>query len=334
LVRIPFDKFSEQDFRTTFADAAAPFLTPYGSLGVPFVIDPIVLYWNRDILNSAGFAQAPTYWDEVQTMAQSISTRTETGTITRSAVPFGQYRNVNNAKLILSLLVMQAGGSITERDVEGTLQAALTPTDGTVSQSSLAALRFYTEFADPAKQAYSWNASLPEARKAFIAQDLALYYGLASERPFIAQANPNLKFSIASTTQRRASRTAINAGYVYAFAFPITGKNRTGALAAAQMLTSAENAKLFSEAFGMPSAVRSVLDAKFGTDMDFLNKQAIMVRSWYDPDPAQTGEIFRDMIEETVSGSLLLGEAVNRAHQQLAALLDEYRAQLPEAPQQ
>ncbi len=327
LKKVPFTSMSDQEFRSTYADAASPFITPGGILGIPFLIDPMILYWNRDILNTNGFAQAPQYWDEVQLMAQKISTRTESGTVTRAAVPFGQYKNVNNAKSILSMLVMQAGGAIVERDIDGTLQAALAPADGAVAQSSLQALRFYTEFADPAKPGYSWNASLPEARKAFIAQDLALYYGLGSERAFISAASPNMNFSVGSSTQRRAAKVSINAGVVYAFAFPRTSQNPAGALAVAFKLNNLENGRLFSNQFKMPSASRLVLDSKFGNELDFLNKQAIIVRSWVDPDPEKTSEIFRAMIEDTVSGKLLLGEAVQRADQELSLLLDMYREQ-------
>ena len=324
LIPITAQKMSAQEFTATFADAASVFQTPDGTFGIPFMIDPLVLYWNRDMVNSAGYADAPEYWDEVQDMAQRITQRTETGTITKATIPFGLFRNVNNAKRILSMLVMQAGGQVTARDSEGVLQAELAPQDSAVAQASLAALRFYTEFADPSKPGYSWNASLPEARKAFIAGDLALYLGLASEQPYISSANPNLNFSMASSTQRRTAANKLIAGDVYAFAFPRTAKNANGALAVAYLLVAPDSAALFSRAFNVPSATRAALKQKYGTQLDFLDTQASIVRSWTDPDPGKTDEIFRAMIEDTVSGSLLLGEAVQRADRQIATLLDEY----------
>lgn len=328
LLPIPFTELSQTDFEDRFVDAASPFVSSNGVLGVPFLIDPLVLYWNRDVLNSAGYAQAPNYWDELYDMSQKITKRTETGTITRATVPFGQYRNVNNAKEILSTLIMQAGGTIVVRDEDGALQAALSPSSAERAQASLAAVRFFTEFADPSKLSYSWNASLPEARTAFISGDLALYYGLASEILQIEAANPNLNFGLATTTQRRNAAHSINSGITHAFVVPRTSKNPIGAKAVAYILAGPENARLFSAQFNLPSARRDVLSEKgSGTVRDFFNKQAIIVRSWIDPDPARTGEIFRAMIEDTVSGSLLLGEAVQRADRQLGVVLDETRAQ-------
>lgn len=324
IIPISYTELPRTDFESRFADATSPFATPDYILGVPFMIDPLVLYWNKDMLNTNGYARAPQYWDEVQDMAQKITKRTETGTILKAAIPFGQYKNVNNAKEILSMLVMQAGGAITQRDSDGALEAQLAPSSNSIAQASLAALRFYTEFADPAKPSYSWNASLPEARKAFVAGDLALYLGLASEKPLIAAANPNLSFAIAPVPQRRSAAASINAGYTYAFAVPRTSKNPGGARAVAYLLAGPEISLAISTRFGLPSARRDVLAKPFTTDLNEFNKQAIIVRSWTDPDPPKTAEIFRAMIEDTVSGSLLLGEAVQRADRQIATLVDEY----------
>lgn len=330
VVKIPYTaKVGDQsltinDYQTIFADAMTPFLTPEGSLGIPVFIDPLVLYWNKDMLNTAGYARAPVYWDEVQDMAQKITKRTETGTIIKATIPFGLYKNVNNAKEILSMLVMQAGGEITARDSDNVLQAELAPQERDVAQASLAALRFYTEFADPSKPGYSWNASLPEARKAFVAGDLALYIGLASENPLIKAANPNLNYATAPVPQRRSANKAIDAGHTYAFAIPRTSKNATGAFTAATTFANGAHSLQLSQKFLIPAARRDVLSRPFTNSLNDFNKQAIIVRSWSDPNPVRTSEIFRAMIEDTVSGSLLLGEAVQRADREIAAILDAY----------
>ncbi len=324
VIPISFLELPRTDFEARFVDGTTPFVTPEYILGVPFMIGPLVLYWNKDMLNTAGYARAPQYWDEVQEMATRITKRTETGSVITATIPFGQFRNVNNAKEILSMLVMQAGGEITMRNSDGALEAALAPQQANVSQASLAALRFFTEFADPAKPSYSWNASLPEARKAFVGSNLALYIGLASEKPLITAANPNLNFGTAPVPQRRSAATAINAGYTYAFAVPRTSKNPNGARAVAYKLAGPDIALALSQQYNIPSARRDILSKPFTSDLNEFNKQAILVRSWVDPDPAKTSEIFRAMIEDTVSGSFLLGEAVQRADRQIATLLDAY----------
>ncbi len=334
LNKIPYTNLTLQDFQSRFVGATSPFLTPEGILGVPILVDPLILYWNKDMLNTAGFAGPPQYWDEVQDMAKKITKRTETGTISKAAIPFGQFRNVNNAKEILAMLVMQAGGQITARDSDGALQSQLAPSDGDVAQASLAALRFFTEFADPSRPGYSWNASLPEARKSFTAGNLALYIGLVSERPLILAANPNLNFGVAPVPQRRSPSPSINSGYTYAFVVPRTTKNPGGARNVAYKLAAPNIALSISTTFQIPSARIDVIKNATTSDLGFYNKQAILVRSWTDPEPERTTEIFRAMIEDTVSGSFLLGESVQRADRQIAELVDDYnqRKSLEQTP--
>lgn len=317
---------SAETFRQIFADSAEPFLAPGGLIGIPLLIDPLVLYWNRDILNSNGFAKPPQYWDELHDMASALTKKTETGAVTRATIPFGQFRNVNNAKNVLSMLIMQAGGQIVNRNSEGALEPALSNASEGAAQATLAAARFFTEFADPSKPDYTWNASLPEARKSFIAGNLALYIGLASEKELIEQANPNLNFSVAPIPQRRNAQRSIDAGFTYAFAIPRTSKNPAGARQVAFILAQRSYAKLFSDAIGIPSARRDLLGKLAAADPEptVEMKQAIIVRSWPDPDPQKTGEIFRAMIEDTVNGSLIVAEAIQRADQQLAEVMKPY----------
>jgi ABC-type glycerol-3-phosphate transport system substrate-binding protein len=321
VIPIPFDSLSENQFRSTFVDAALPYLASEGVVAVPLLADPLVLYWNRDMLATAGFAKPPVYWDEVYPMALAITRRDDSGRIQRSAIAFGEYENIANAKDILSLLIMQAGGRITERDSAGNLIAALSPKAGDVSQSSLSALRFYTEFADPSKGDYSWNRSLPDAREAFAAGDVALYVGYASEQPLMERINPNLNFAVSPVPQVRDARATINTGRVYGLAIPRVSTNPAGALTVAFTLVSNEISKTLSTAVGIPSARRDVLAEQAAGIEDLYNKQVIIMRSWTDPNPERTSNLFRAMIEDTVSGASLVTEAVTRGDQELSQIL-------------
>ena len=318
---VPFSALSQGQFESTFIEGARPFLAQNGVLAVPILADPLVLYWNKDMLASAGFAQAPKYWDELFDMAQKISTRDAAGSIVKSAIALGEYRNVTNAKDILATLILQAGGDITAFDSGGRLTPALMPRVGGAAQTTVSALRFYTEFADPSKNDYSWNRSLPESQKAFAAGDVALYIGYASEAPLLSRMNANLNFAIAPMPQIRSAENALNTARVYGLAASRAGKNPNGAITAAFLLVSADNASALSTALGIPSARRDIVNRTAQGADDLFNKQAILAHSWFDPDPVATAEVFRAMIENTTSGSQLVTEAVQRADQELARIL-------------
>lgn len=332
---IPFSALSRSQFENTFIEAASPFIGQSGVLGIPISADPLVLYWNKDMLASAGFSEPPKYWDQLFGMAQKISKKNDAGGIVKSAVAFGEYQNISSAKDILATLILQAGGAITIRDSTGRLVPSLVPKTAGASQATESALRFYTEFADPSKDDYSWNRSLPDAQKSFGAGDVALYVGYASEEPLIARSNPNLNFAIAPLPQIRSSPTALGATRVYTLAASKAGKNPAASAQVSFILGASPVAKALSTALGMPAARLDVLKASLPnpeslafTDLgvnpgesEIITVSVINAHSWVDPNPEATADIFRGMIEGVTSGSQLVAQAVARADQQLGQLL-------------
>lgn len=322
VIEIPFTSLSQTQFNNTFIEASAPFLGQSGTLGIPLIADPLVLYWNKDMLASAGFSQPPQYWDEFYRIAQKVSKKNDAGAIIKSAVAFGEYRNVPHAKDILSVLIMQAGGAIVLRDSTQRLVPALVPKSTGATRAAESALQFFTEFADPSKDDYSWNRGLPDAQQAFAAGDVGLYMGYASEKTLITRMNPNLNFATASMPQVRSAEGAVNVAHVYALAASRAGSNPTSAVRVAYLIGASAIAQPLSVAIGLPSARRDVVGQATAHDDDELfNKQAIIARAWLDPSPEETDDIFRDMIESVTSGSQLVAQAVQRADQQLGHLL-------------
>jgi hypothetical protein len=187
-------------------------------------------------------------------------------------------------------------------------------------QATESALRFYTGFSDPSKADYSWNRSLPSARAAFTSGDLALYFGYASEANEIKRANPNLNFAAAGVPQIRTADAKLNVARVHALAISRASKNPQGAMTAATLLAEANLARGLSVALALPSARRDIL-SETGTDENQLfEREAVIARSWVDPDPEKTDSIFRAMIESVTSGSARMAEAISRANQEIAQL--------------
>src|SRR5690242_1285010 len=107
ITNIPARTFSD-----TFVQESDIYVTQNGIFALPFFIDPLVMYYNRDILSGAGIANPPKSWAEIPLLAGKISKSDNNANITKSAVSFGEYSNVNNAKALLSALIMQAGSPI------------------------------------------------------------------------------------------------------------------------------------------------------------------------------------------------------------------------------
>jgi hypothetical protein len=123
--------------------------------------------------------------------------------------------------------------------------------------------------------------------------------------------------------QIRDTARQVTGGYVYGFAIPRASKNPQGALTIAYLLAEQNSARTLSQALGMPSARRDVLAGPSSGFDTLFNKQAIIVRSWIDPDSEKTEDVFRDMIQNVTSGAAKLSEAVQRADQAMTQIINE-----------
>lgn len=320
---IPFSEISERTLRDSYLPIYDIFLTEGGTYGIPFAVDPLVLYYNRSRLASANIPQVPTSWEGIVGVTPNLTTRTDAGAIGKSALPLGTYENVDNARGILSLLLLQSGNAVSEKST-GQLRSTLASGQNTASGVSAAesSISFYTQFADPAKMVYTWNRSLPDSHDAFIAGDSAFYLGYASQRVFIASANPNLDFDIAPVPQPETATTKVNYALAYAFAIPKGSGNPTGALRVARALASVELAPQLLDNLGMAPAARALLSpAKADIDTPIVYPQALIARGWLSPAPAVTDRIFAAMITAIISGRMSVHDALTTADQSLTAAL-------------
>lgn len=321
IIEISYETIPEREFKNTFIEEGEMFLTTSGILGLPFTIDPMVMYWNRDIFQTAGISNPPQFWDEMFVLSPKITQRDITSNIKRSFTALGEFDNVKNAKEILSAFIMQSGNKIVARSQNGFQSIIDDRLDFSIPPAE-AALRFYTEFSNPIKSIYSWNRALPNSKQAFAAGDLAVYFGFASELQEIIRINPNLNFSISPLPQLRDSNTKITYGKMSALAIARNSQNPKGALAMSIIFTNIDNISAYSQNIGLPPVRRDLLSNKPSNAINSVfYDSAIMSKSWFDPDSKQSDDIFENMIESVTSGRARLGEAVNLADQELNALL-------------
>ncbi|MCD5396683.1 MAG: extracellular solute-binding protein [Candidatus Pacebacteria bacterium] len=59
--KIPIEVYSIRTFVDTFVDAFSIFYSDNGIFALPFIIDPMVMYYNKDIFNNYAIATPPKY---------------------------------------------------------------------------------------------------------------------------------------------------------------------------------------------------------------------------------------------------------------------------------
>ena len=307
--------FSPQRFASTFVDGAyQQLVTPDGSIyGLPLFIDTPVLFYNKDILNAAGTAQVPTRWDELVTLSRQLTQKNAIGEITKTGLPLGTSRTIDNSFEILSTLILQEGDSIVTQ--------SLSP-DVELRQGAAKAMAFYTSFADPAQKNYSWSDRMPNSLTAFAQTTSAFAIGFSSDIARIRAKNPHLNFGIAPFPQKNNAPVPVVYGrYVFPTVLKFS-KNPAAAWQFVNYLASFEGASKYLRKTLLPPARRDILSAKAPiSDLDIFYRQALIARGWAIPDNAATRNLFQDAIDSVVSGTSDSSKTMDNLGQRLDLLL-------------
>lgn len=318
LLAISYDNFPLRTFRSLYVDGAEIFALKDGVYAVPFAVDPLLLYWNRDLFATAGIAQPPSTWESVvANVVPKITVRTDARDIITSALAFGEYRNVINAKEVLLMLALQSGSNMVSETERG-YKVALNESNVNGGSPMDATLRFFTDFSNVNNALYSWNRVQPTDTQAFTSGDLAMYFGFASEVQDISDKNPNLNFDTTLVPQGSTATTHRTYGKFYGFAFPRASANTAGAYNAAQTISNAKFSDMFTTALNMSPVRRELISNGSSNPFRAVTLQAALTaRSWLDPEVTASAAIFQEMVEDVVSNRLNISRAVSDAIQRL-----------------
>ena len=319
-----YESFPIRDIRNLYLDGAQVFTLSDGLYGFPVAADPLMMYWNKDILATEGYLEAPKTWEVlVNTMFSDLIQRDFDRTIRRSVVAMGEYGNVRNAFGILSTLLIQGGSAgVVETGIAGQYLIQLQSTVGGKGDPLQAAADFYTRFSRPSNALYSWNRAFKEDRQQFISGDLALYFGYASEAPQIELINPNLNFDITEVPQGASATTRRTYGRFYSLAMLKSSDNKSSASVVMLNLGGAAVAEKIALANSMVPAHRNLV--ALGSNDTFgrvTYKSASIAQGWLNPELAATDKIFETMTKDINENRRDLSGAVSDA---VTRLRNEY----------
>ena len=293
--------------------------------GLPFSVDTLVMFYNKDLLNNAGLAQPPTYWNnQFQQAVKKLTNQNIKGEIIQSGVALGGSANIERYSDILSVLMMQNGAQMMDdyghilfdRVPENFKQQGYRP--------GLEALRFYTDFSNPAKEVYSWNKTLDNSLNLFIAGKLALFFGYAYHLPQIRAQAPKLNFGLAKLPQIEGNPQTINFANYWVETVSTKSKHTDEAWEFIQFATKAEQAKLYLNKVKKPTALRALIDEQLDDlDVGTFAEQVLTAKSWYRGADANAAEkIIGEMIDQAVLGQdnleNIIGLGSSRVQQTIA----------------
>lgn len=325
--------YPERDFRKNFFDGGEILVWPPGRIAaIPFFSDQLVLYRNRELFRSAGIAEAPRNWAGFLASARTLTQKDANGSIIQAGSAMGLFNNINHAKDILSLLILQIKNPVTFLVTHGSgenlqviLRSALhDPSFATLPQIA-SSIRFFNQFAEPQKDSYSWPRNFPEAQDAFAQGKLAMYIGYGSEIEDIRKKNPHLDFDISEIPQLTLEGAHSTYGKFETLALSRQSEpiHQTAGLLFMNFLSRPDIQRTIADRFFVAPASREALTA--GNENPFLTviyNSAIKNVFWRDPDPEGTYTILRDMTEQARTQQKSIEDVINEAHLKLSRLLE------------
>ncbi len=323
---ISYESFDRRSFMDLFIDGAEIFLSPKGILAVPFAVDPLVLYYNRDIFADSAIVEPPKLWKQVPQMSAEMTVKDKANNIDIATIALGAYDNVSSAYAILAALAMQAGANITNYDPQnGRLSSGFA---GAKSTQAAKAVRFYTAFANPVSNVYSWNRSLPESLEMFVQDRLAMYIGFASDLPLIIDKQPHLNFDIAKLPQVDRSdkdQQTRTYGRFWAFAITKASKNKRGAYNFVLNMLQPKYAKKLTDMLGIAYVQRPLLAEKPDDPLKLIFRDsAVISYAFLNPHQERLEKTLSKMVNNIISGQSFVEEAVSLAGAEISRLIDEY----------
>jgi ABC-type glycerol-3-phosphate transport system substrate-binding protein len=307
---------SENDIYNNFIDTVFQDIVIDGSIyGLPLGVDTLVLYYNRAMLNQASIPFPPSTWTEFKEQVKLLTIQNSAGKIVQAGTSLGGANNINRAPDILSVLMMQNGTQMTNNTSVTFNQVPATIEGETEIAPGRDALRFYTDFASPAKEIYTWNEEMPEALDAFANQQTAFFFGYSYHLPLIRSLGGDIDIGVAKLPQINTDANQSNIANYWVESVTNQSKHKNEAWAFVNFATSQKNVESFLNSSNKPTALRGLISTQIANqDLAPFASQLLTSRTWYHGRDAQAmEEAMRVMIEDVVKGVKLPDEAINEA---------------------
>jgi ABC-type glycerol-3-phosphate transport system substrate-binding protein len=289
-------------------------------VALPVSMDTLGMYVNKDLLNAAGIATIPTTWTQFQEAIPKLVKQDAEGKLLQAGAAIGTARNVERMPDLLAALMMQNGTEMSSDD--GTPTFGLVPAarrDEVDVPPAYQAVSFYTDFANPTKEVYTWNADQASSLDAFLQGKVAFFFGYSYHLPQIRARAPKLNLSISSLPQIEGNPIVNAANY---WTWTVSKKTKSSDLAwnvLNFLVTPPEVSKYLATA-KRPAADKSLLSAQLDDeDIGVFSSQVLTAKSWYlGDDPRAMEEAFQVMVEHVLGGVEEIPVAVRNAQSKIA----------------
>lgn len=307
-----------RQFQDSFVDVAVKDLTQGGRIyGLPLYVDTLALYYNKNVFASEGIAVPPRTWNEFNDVVRQVTDFDNQGNIARSGAAIGTSRNVNRSTDILSLLMLQSGTRMVNEERTQATFADLIQGQN-VGET---ALQYYTDFANPTKQVYTWNDDLFFSIDAFFTGQTVMMFNYSHHVQTLKDKSQRFDFGVASMPQIEGTEDLNYANY-WAPTVSEASEAPVESWRFLVHLSSRDGAIPYLLATQRPVARRDlVAEQSVDPDLGVFADQVLSATSWYQIDSAAIETIFADMIDDINFNRASLRDAIRNAQTKITLLM-------------
>lgn len=321
----PDKLYTAKEYKDAFVDVvSADFVRDNKIYGTAMWVDSLALYYNKDILGTAGIATPPKTWDELARDSRRIATQNAEGYFDRSGVAMGTHDNVNRGVDIVYLLMLQSGTVPWTSDGRTPRFASSVQRNGRSVNPGVEAMEFYTSFADPASQNYTWNSESDYSVDAFANGRAAYLYGYSYTRAQIDAKAPNLNYDVAPVPQYDLSQPSVNFASYFGEVVSKQSKNSAAAWDFLKFATSQKALDAYYAKDKQPSSRRDLIELQTqDLDIGVFAHANLTAKSFYKVNEAKFDQLMGEAINNILFKGQSVASSLNRAQSQASALVQE-----------
>jgi len=260
--------------------------------GLPLSMDMMAVFYNKDLLDRSGVAEPPKNWDEFQAAVKQITKYDKkTGKIIQSGASLGLGQNIPGSDDLLYMLFRQSNVGYVSRDGQAIFNSVGAPAGQIMD--------FYTDFANPTRDTYSWSADQGDALEAFIDGKSGFFFGYSYHYPVIKARSPQLDFRVLPLFQLNPDNS-INVANYWIQSVTAKSKHQNEAWDLVDYLTHSKAVKDYLDQTDRPTALRAyIADQKNKPELEPFVSQILTAENWYrGRDYAAALKAVQDMISE------------------------------------
>lgn len=246
--------------------------------GLPLSLDTMAIYYNKDILDKSGVATPPKTWEEFQAAVKKITRYDkQSGKILQSGVALGSGSTVTGVDDIIYILFKQSGVDLVNKNGQATFNAG----NNNGENPAVSVLNFYTDFANPARDTYTWNDSLGNGLDAFVNGQVGFFIGYSYHLPIIKSRAPQLNLGIMPMLQLDPDNH-VNVANYWVQSVVAKSKHQNDAWNLLLYLTHSAATKDYLTTTGRPTALRAyIADQQKNIDLAPFVQDLLVSDNWY-----------------------------------------------------